>query len=40
MEYLTWREIEHSYAGKTYSKKYITKEVAPISDYEAIEDIE
>ena len=35
-----WGRIEHSYAGKTYSKKYITKEVVPISDYEAIEDVE
>ena len=39
MYYLLWRHIECAYAGKTYSKKYLTKEVVPISDYEWLEDL-
>ncbi len=37
MEYLFLWQIEHSYAGRTYSKNYLTKEVVPINDYEDIE---
>lgn len=39
MNYLLRREIGFSYAGKTYSKNYLTKETMPISDYEALEEL-
>lgn len=37
LRYLFWKDLELSYAGKTYSTNYLTKGVVPIQDYEDIE---